>query len=124
VQAVSAPRPLVALLALEGFLLIGLGVADGVVTLLGGDADRAPALAAAAFAIAIGAVLLVLARAVSRGHGWARGPAVALNLFPVVLGASLLGSGVWWVAVPLLLLGGSVLLLFARPGERDTLREG
>jgi hypothetical protein len=120
---VSALRRLVAVLVLEGLLLLGLGVADGVVTLVGDDADRAPALTAAVFAVLLGAVLLGLARAVAQGRRWARGPSVALNLFPVAIGASLLSGGVWWVGLPLVAFGGLVLFLFSRPELRDRFRE-
>lgn len=121
-QSVSALRLLTGVLLLEGALLLGLGVVYGAAS-IGDDSDRAPALTAAAFALAIGLVLVFLARAVSRGQGWARGPAVALNLFPVVLGGSLLGQGVWWVALPLLALGALVLVLFTRPELRERFRE-
>jgi len=119
---VSPLRVLTGVLSLEGVLLLVLGVAYAAVS-LGDESERAPALTAAAFAALIGTVLLVLARAVHRGQGWARGPAVALNLFPVVLGGSLLGQGLWWVALPLLALGGLVLLLFSRPELRERFRE-
>jgi hypothetical protein len=120
---VSPLRRLVAVLALEGLLLVGAGVGLAVVSLVDDDTDRAPALTVGAFAVLLGGVLLLLAREVGRGRRWARGPAVALNLFPVAMGASLLSGGVWWVGLPLVLLGGLVLLLFSRPELRERFRE-
>jgi hypothetical protein len=35
----------------------------------------------------------------------------------------MLKAGVWWVAVPLVVLAGSVLYLFATPELRETFRE-
>jgi hypothetical protein len=35
----------------------------------------------------------------------------------------MLNAGVWWVAVPLVVLAGSVLYLFATPELRETFRE-
>ena len=46
-----------------------------------------------------------------------------LNVFPFPLALSMLNAGVWWVAVPLVVLAGSVLYLFATPELRETFRE-
>jgi hypothetical protein len=70
-----------------------------------------------------GLVLLVLARGVDRGKGWARSPAVVLNIFPFPLALSAVQAGGWWAAIPMVLLAGSVLYLFATPELRETFRE-
>jgi hypothetical protein len=111
-RGVSHLRVLIALVVLEGLGLVALGVVEGVA------GRNAPSLTAAAFAVLVGFVLLLLARVLSRGRPWARGPVVALNLFPVLLGVPLVTAGTWWVGVPLVMLGASVLWLFTRPDLR------
>ena len=115
-------RRLALLLALEGVALAGLGAWYAVAS-LGDRSQRAPAELEAGAAVLTGIVLLLLARGADRGRGWARSPAVVLNVFPFPLALSMLRAGVWWVAVPLVLLAGSVLYLFATPELRETFRE-
>jgi hypothetical protein len=114
-------RRLALLLALEGLLLVGVGVTYGIQSL--SASDRAPAESAAAFAVVAGLVLLVLARGADRGRGWARSPAVVLNVFPFPLALSMINAGIWWVAVPMVALAGAVLYLFATPELRLAFRE-
>ena len=116
-------RRLALLLALEGVLLVLLGVGYGVASLTD-SSERAPAELAAGAAVATGAVLLLLARGVDRSKPWARSPAVVLNVFPLPVALGVLQAGVWWVAVPMLLLAGSVLYLFATPDLRELFRQG
>ncbi len=115
-------RRLAWLLAVEGALLVALGVGYGVAS-LSDTSERAPAELAAGAAVVIGVVLLLLARGVDRRRGWSRSPAVVLNVFPLPIGLGVLQAGVWWVGVPLLLLAGSVLYLFATPDLREAFRE-
>ena len=142
-------RRLGLLLALEGVLLAAVGIGYGV-TSLSEATDRGPAAragaapggargagvrsrpaapagargeGAAAAAVVTGGVLLLLARAVSRGRAWARSPAVVLNVFPFPLALAALDAGAWWVALPLVLLPGAVLYLFATPELRLLFRE-
>jgi hypothetical protein len=116
-------RRLALLLALEGLLLVGLGAWYGIAS-LSDTGERAPAELAAASAVVAGVVLLVLARAVDRERGWARSPAVVLNVFPLPVALGVFQAGVWWVATPMVLLAGSVLYLFATPELRQAFREG
>ncbi len=115
-------RRLALLLALEGVGLIGV-CAWYAVASLSDTTDKAPAELAAAAGVLTGLLLLLLARGVDRSRGWARSPAVVLNVFPFPLALSMINAGVWWVAVPLVLLAGSVLYLFATPALRETFRE-
>ncbi|MDP9181937.1 MAG: hypothetical protein M3P04_04065 [Actinomycetota bacterium] len=115
-------RRLALLLALEGVLLGALGIGYGVASLTD-TSERAPAELAAAAAVLAGVVLLLLARAVDRERRWARSPAVVLNVFPLPVAVGVLQAGVWWVGVPMLLLAGSVLYLFATPELREAFRE-
>jgi predicted outer membrane lipoprotein len=118
----SLLRRLALLLALEGLLLIGVGIAYAVVGASSG-ADTLPIELAAAFAVLTGLILLALARATDRERSWARSPAIVLNVFPFPLGLTLLQAGLWWVAVPMVLLAGTTLYLWATPELRETFRE-
>jgi hypothetical protein len=107
------------LLLAEGAALLVVGVVDGVATVLGEPDDRAASLGVAAFAVAGGALLGVLGRAVGRGRGWARTPALVLQLLAFPVATGLAQGGVWIAAVPLFLLAGatSYHLVAARLGE-------
>ena len=122
VCGVPLVRRLALLLALEGLLLVALGVGYGIASLTDAS-ERAPAELAAASAVVAGFVLLLLARAVDRQRGWARSPAVVLNVLPLPVAVGVLQAGVWWIGGPMVLLAGSVLYLFATPELRDAFRE-
>jgi len=115
-------RRLSLLVLVEGAALLLLGLGYGGYA-LSRSGDHAPAELAGAAAAVTGALLLLLGRALDRGKAWARGPVVTLNIFPLPVALQALSAGAWWVAVPLLLLAGSVLYLFATPELRDTFRE-
>ena len=115
-------RRLALLLALEGVALVAVGIGYAVVGLSSG-ADRAPIELASGAAVLTGLLLLLLARAVNRSRPWSRSPAVVINVFPFPLGLTLLDAGVWWVALPMVALAGSVLYLFATPDLRERFRE-
>jgi hypothetical protein len=123
VTAVPLLRRLSLLLALEGVLLSAVGCAYGAVS-ADATTDRAPAALAAGAAVVTGLILLALARAVDRARPWARSPAVVLNVFPFPLALSAVQGGGWWAAVPMVLLAGSVLYLFATPELRLAFRGG
>jgi hypothetical protein len=101
---------------------VGLGLWYGVVS-LGDRSERAPAELEAGAAVVTGLVLLLLARGVDRGKGWARSPAVVLNVFPLPIALTLFSAGLWYVSLLLVALSGTVLYLFATPTLRDTFRE-
>ena len=115
-------RRLALVLALEGIALAGLGAWYGIVS-LGDRSERAPSLLEAGTAVLTGVVLLLLARGVDRGRGWARTPAVLLNVFPFPVALTLVNAGRWYVALPLVVVAGTVLYLFATPELRERFRE-
>ena len=115
-------RRLALLLALEGVALTLVGIGYGVAGLFT-PADTTAIELAAAAAVLAGLALLLLARATDRGRPWSRSPAVVLNVFPFPLGLTLLQAGDWWIALPMVLLAGTVLYLYATPELRDLFRE-
>jgi hypothetical protein len=113
-----AVRRCAALLLVEGVALLVVGVVDGVATAVGSPTDRGLSYTVASFALAGGGVLLLLARAIDRRKGWARSPAVVLQLLALPVGVGLAQGGVWLAAVPVLLLAATTLWqLFAAGAE-------
>jgi hypothetical protein len=49
---------------------------------------------------------------------------VVLNLLPLPVAVGAFQGGAWWAGLPMLLLAGSVLYLFATPELRALFREG
>ena len=87
-----------------------LGIGYGVAS-LSDTSERAPAELAAAASVLAGVVLLVLARAADHGKAWSRSPAIVLNVFPLPVALGVLQAGVWWVAVPMVVLAGAAVPL-------------
>jgi hypothetical protein len=115
-------RRLALLLAVEGVALTLVGIGYGLAG-LSADGDTAAVELAAAGAVVGGLVLLALARVTDQVKPWSRSPVVVLNVFPFPLALSVLKAGAWWVAVPMVLLAGSVLYLHATPELRAAFRE-
>jgi hypothetical protein len=63
------------------------------------------ALAVTALAFAAAAAFALLARALWRQRGGARGPAVVLQLFLLPIGYYMIQGGLAWLGVPVILLG-------------------
>jgi hypothetical protein len=104
------------LLAVEGVALLVVGIVFAVATAVGSPTDRALSFTVAGFAVGTGLVLLLLARAVDRRRGWARSPAVVLQLLALPVGVGLLQGGVWAAGVPVLLLAAATLWQIAAAG--------
>lgn len=107
-----------ALLVLEGAALTLLGVAFGVAGVVGDPDDRALSLVEAGLVVLLGVALLLLGRAVDRERGWARSPAVTVQLLALPAGVGLAQNGVWWLAAVVLGLAGTVLFQLATPEAR------
>ena len=110
------------LVALEGVVLTLLGLGYGVAGLVGDPFDRAATLLEAAFTAVAGVLVLLVARGLRRVAGWARSPAVVVQLLALPVGVGLVQGQVWYAAVPVLLLAGSVLYLLATPEARLAFR--
>lgn len=104
------------LLAVESAALVVVGVADAVATATGAPTKRGLSYAQAALAVTAGLVLLLLARAVSRRRGWARSPAIVLQLLAVPVGVGLLQGGVWAAGLPVLALAATTLVVLLAAG--------
>jgi len=118
----SAPRPgpgrLVqrgaGLLAVEAALLTALGLFNVVAVLRstpasgsGDQVERGAALGFAAATLLTGLVVALLARAVLRRCGWARTPALVVQLVALPVGADQVLSQVWLTGSLVLLLAGA-----------------
>lgn len=108
--------------ALEGVVLLLLGLGYGVAGWVGDPFDRTATLLEGGFAVVVGGLLLLVARGVSRVDGWSRSPAVVVQLLALPVGYGLAQGRVWWAAVPVLLLAGTVLYLLATPEARMAFR--
>ncbi len=115
-------RRLVLVLYVEAVALVVLGLVYGGYS-LSRSGDHAPAVLAASAAVVAAVVIALLARALGRGKPWARTPAVVLNVFPLPLALDAFRGGAWYVGLPLVLLAGTVLYLFATPELREAFRE-
>jgi hypothetical protein len=105
----TAVRRGAVLLAVEGVALLVLGIAFTIATASGSPDNRGLSYGLAGFALAGGAVLLLLSRAVGRQRGWARSPAVVLQLLAGPVGIGLLQGGHWLAGVPILLLAAATI---------------
>jgi hypothetical protein len=106
------------LLAVEGVGVLGTGIVYALATAVGSPTDRGLSFLLAGFALAAGVVLGLLARAIDRRTGWARSPAVVLQLLALPVGVGLLQGHVWAAGVPVLILAGATLWhLFAAGGQ-------
>lgn len=110
------------LVGVEGVALTVLGVGYGVAGVVGAPFDRAATLLEGGFAVLAGVVLLLVARGLVRVAGWARSPAVVLQLLALPVGGGLVQGRVWYAAVPVLTLAVGVLVLLATAEARQAFR--
>ena len=111
------------LVAVEGLALVVLGVVYGVAGLVGDPFDRTATLLEAAIAVLAGVLLLLVARGLREVRGWARSPAVVVQLLALPVGYGLVQGQVWVAAVPVLLLAGAVLYLLMTTESRLAFRD-
>jgi hypothetical protein len=114
---ITAVRRGAVLLGVEAVALLVIGVAFVVATATGSPDNRGLSYGVAGFAVAGGVVLLLLARAVDRRQGWARSPAVVLQLLAVPVGIGFLQGGLWAAGVPVLLLAAATLWHLIRSAD-------
>ena len=108
-----------ALAALEGLALLGLGVFYAAKTALQRPDSYGRALLGAAMALAGGALLVLLARAVLHVRRWARSPVIVLQLLALPVGYTLaFQAGLPGYGGPILVAAGAELYLLFTPEAR------
>ena len=110
-------------MAVEGLALLVLGLVYGGAGVVGDPFDRTATLLEAGLAVLVGVLVLLVARGLSEVRGWARSPAVVVQLLALPVGYGLVQGRVWVAAVPVLLLAGSVLYLLMTAEARLAFRE-
>ena len=111
------------LVALQGAALVLLGLGYGVAGVVGAPFDRTATLLQAGSVVAAGVLVLLVARGVLEVRGWARAPALVLQLLSLPVGVGLVQGRVWYAAVPVLGLAVGVLWSFATLEARLAFRE-
>jgi hypothetical protein len=111
-----------ALVAVEGLALAVLGLGYGVAGVVADPFDRTATLLEAGLTVLVGVLVLLVARGLADVRGWARSPAVVLQLLALPVGYGLVQGQVWFAAVPVLGLAGAVLFLLATTEARLAFR--
>lgn len=106
----------------EGAALLVLGAGYTLAGAVGRPYDRTATVLQGVLAALAGALVLLVARALLRRAGWSRSPAVVLQLLALPVGYGLAQGGVWFAAVPVLVLAAVVLYLLATPEARLVFR--
>lgn len=110
--------------AVQGAALVVLGAGYTVAGVVGDPFDRAATVLQGGFAVVAGLLVLLVARGLGQRRGWARSPAVVLQLLALPVGYGLLQGRVLYAAAPVLGLAVLVLYLLASPEARLTFRDG
>ena len=120
----NTPAPLVvaaSLAAIEGLLLLGYAVLE-VASL---DSDRVTmGVTTAVFFAGYGGLLLLAARAVTRGQSWGRSPLVLAQLIQLGLAWSFRGGDTTIVAVAIAVVAVVVLVGLFMPASIEALADG
>ena len=106
----------------EGAALALLGAVYAASGIVGEPEDRVATVLTGVFALAVGLVLVAVGRALGQALGWALSPAVLAQLFLLVVASGLVQGGVYAIAMPLLLVAGTVLASLLAPASRATFR--
>ena len=110
------------LVAVEGAALTVLGTGYAVAGAVGDPFDRTATLLEGGFAALAGLLVLLVARGLLHVRGWARSPAVVLQLLALPVGLGLVQGGVLYAAGPVLGLAVAVLYQLATPEARLAFR--
>ena len=117
-------RRAAALVAVEGVALGVIGAVYAAAGVLGQPTERLGAVLEGVFALVVAALLLVVARGLGAGRGWAWAPTITTQLFLLVVGGYLVLGGVWLAGGPVLLLAVGVLSQLLSPAARASYGEG
>jgi hypothetical protein len=118
----SAIRRAAAAVAVEGIVLVVLGVLYGALGVTQQAQTRAGAELGALLIVGTGVLLLLLARALDRRRPWARSPVVVVQLLALLTGLSLMPTGIAPAALVAMALAIVVLYALATQEARDALR--
>ena len=110
-------------MSVEGLALVVLGVVYGAAGVVGSPFDRTATLLEAGLAVLAGGLVLLVARGLGEVRGWARSPAVVVQLLALPVGYGLVQGRVWVAAVPVLLLAGGVLYCLMTAEARLAFRD-
>ena len=110
------------LVAVEGAALVVLGIGYAVAGAVGDPFDRTATLLEGGLAALAGLLVLLVARSLLRVQGWARSPAVVLQLLALPVGLGLVQGAVLYAAAPVLGLAAAVLYQLATPEARLAFR--
>ena len=95
VSRVSPVARAALLVALEGLALLLLGLVYGGAGVVGDPFDRTATLLEAGMAVLAGVLVLLVARGLGEVRGWARSPAVVVQLLALPVGYGLVQGRVW-----------------------------
>ncbi len=104
----------------EGLVIAALGLAAALSTASGQESFLDAALGLAATALLSALALAVLGRAVLTGRGWARTPALVLQLVALPVGTDQLLNGQWAPGPAVLLLAGATAFHLLAAGRDQT----
>jgi hypothetical protein len=111
----------VRLLVAESVALVGLVIFLAYEGLSSGADNVRVALGVTVFAAFLAALFGGLARALSHRRGWARGPAIVLELLLLPIGYSIFGGGLWWLGLVVMVVGLSGAVTLLAPATRAAL---
>lgn len=120
----SRPLTLIGAAALQsvlGAVIAALGAGVLLSTLGGDEGDLASGVAAAAFAVGVGALLCYLAWGLFRLNEWARTPVVLTQIFALLSAGYLYQAGQGPAAGGLAVLAGAALALVLAPATTAAL---
>ena len=111
------------LVGVEGLALVVIGLWYGAAGVVGDPFDRTATLLEAGITVVAGVLVLLVARGLAQVRGWARAPAVVVQLLALPVGYGLVQGQVWVAAVPVLLLAVGVLYSLGTADARDAFRD-
>ena len=112
------------LVGLEAVALAVLGAGYAAASVVGSPTEPLGAVLEGVFALLVALALLAVARGLLAARGWSWAPAITTQLFLLVVGYYLVRGGVWYAALPVLLLAVGVLSQLAAPAARASYDEG
>jgi hypothetical protein len=107
--------------ALEGLAMIGLGVFVGVETIVARSYSVMNAVALAVCAVALGAGLLAVGRALFQARRWGRTPALLTQVFGFVIAVYTIQAHQYAIGVPIVVAAVAALVLLFSPPSTHAL---